>query len=95
MAKISWRDVLWQFLEGEFGKNYRSYIHRFSNKENEVVVSFHASGDEIVVIASPSSLRVIKHENLDSEHSQEIHHSGFSKKDLKEITPLVKEAVPK
>jgi hypothetical protein len=96
MAKTSsWRDNLWQFYEGVFGKNYRNYIHRFSNKENEVTVSFHVKGDELVVIASPSGLRVIKHPHLEAGHSQEIHSSGFSKKDLKDVAPLIKEAEPR
>ncbi len=61
MAKTAaWRDELWRFYERVFGKNYRNYIHRLSNKENEVTVSFHVKGDELIVIASPSSLRVIK-----------------------------------
>ena len=93
MAKISsWRDELWRFYEGVFGKNYRNYIHRFSNKENEVTVSFHVKGDELVVIANPSGLRVIKHPHLETGHSLELHKSGFSKRDLKTIAPLIKQA---
>jgi hypothetical protein len=92
MAKISWRDELWQFYEGVFGKNYRNFIHKFSNKESEVVVSFHVKGNELVVIASPSILRVIKHEGASKDHPQELHNSGFSRKDLKAIAPLIKQA---
>jgi hypothetical protein len=96
MAKAaSWRDELWRFYEGVLGKNYRNYIHRLSNKENEVTVSFHAKGDELVVIASPSGLRVIRREQKGTEHPQELHNSGFSKKDLKTIAPLIKEAEPR
>lgn len=95
MAKASWRDDLWRFYEGVFGKEYRNYIHRLSNKENEVVVSFHVKGDEIVVTANPSSLRVIKHENRDTEHPQELHKSGFSRKELRTIIPLIKDAQPR
>ena len=60
MAKIPWRDELWRFYEGVFGENYRNYIHRFSNKENEVVVSFYVKGDELVVIANPSGVAVVR-----------------------------------
>ncbi len=95
MAKTSWRDDLWRFYEGVFGKDYRNYIHRFSNKENEVVVSFYVKGDELVVTANPSSLRVIKYEQLRTDHPQEIHSSGFSKKSLKAIAPMIEEAKPK
>jgi hypothetical protein len=96
MAKtLSWRDELWRFYEGVFGKNYRNYIHRFSNKENEVTVSFHVKGNEVVVIANPSALRVIRHEGLESGHPQELHKSAFSKKDLKTIAPMIKGAEPK
>jgi len=92
MAKISWRDELWRFYEGVFGKNYRNYIHRFSNKENEVTVSFHVKGDELIVVANPSGLRVIKHEQMQSEHPQEIFTSPFSRSELKRIAPLIKQA---
>jgi hypothetical protein len=93
MAKtLSWRDELWRFFERVLGKNYRNYIHRLSNKENEVTVSFHVKGDELVVIASPSGLRVIKHEQMDSGQPLELLSSGFSTKDLKKVTPLIKEA---
>lgn len=95
MAKISWRDDLWQFYEGVFGKNYRNFIRRLSNKENEVVVSFHVKGDEFVVVANPSTLRVIKNAHMSAEHPQEIHRSPFSKKDLKALIPFVKEAEPR
>jgi hypothetical protein len=96
MAKtLSWRDELWRFYEGVFGKNYRNYIHHFSNKENEVTVAFHVKGDEVVVIANHSALRVIRHEGLESGHPQELHKSAFSKRDLKSIAPLIKEAQPR
>ncbi len=95
MAKVPWRDDLWRFYEGVFGKNYRTYIHRFSSKENEVVVSFHVNGDELVVIANPSGLRVIKHEHMSAEHPREVFSSPFSKKDLKGIIALIKEAEPR
>ena len=95
MAKISWRDELWRFYEGVFGKNYRNYIHRFSNKENEVFVSFYVNGDEVVVIANPSGLRVIKHERMATDHPQEVFNSPFSKTDLKKIKPFINQAEPK
>jgi|WetSurMetagenome_2_1015567.scaffolds.fasta_scaffold614948_2 hypothetical protein len=96
MAKTaSWRDELWRFYERVFGKNYRNYIHRLSNKESEVTVSFHVKGDELVVIASPSSLHVIKRKGMATDHPEEVHNSAFSKADLKAITPLIKEAQPR
>ncbi len=95
MAIASWRDELWRFYEGVFGKDYRNFIRRFSNKENEVVVSFHVKGDEIVVIANPSALRVIKKEQMSADHPQEILNVPFSKRELKAVTPLIKDAEPK
>lgn len=96
MAKTaSWRDELWRFYEGVFGKNYRNYIQRLSHKENEVSVSFHVKGDELVVIANPSGLRVIKHEQMSTEHSQEVFNSPFSKKDLKALASVIKQADPR
>ncbi len=95
MAKLSWRDELWRFYEGVFGKNYRNFIHRFSNKENEVTVSFHVGGDELVVIASPSSLRLIKRVQMAADQQQEVFSSGFSRAELKKLAPLIKQAEPK
>ncbi len=95
MAKTSWRDDLWRFYEGVFGKDYRNYIHRFSNKENEVVVSFYVKGDELVVYANPSGLRVIRQEQKAHDHAEEVFNSPFSKSDLKKIAPLIKGAEAK
>ena len=92
VRKANWRDELWQFYEGLFGKNYRNYIRKYSNKENEVVVSFHVKDDELVVIANPSSLRILKYERKATQGPGELFNSEFSKTNLKKMAPFIRHA---